>query len=227
MLNRRTLLLSSAMVAAGHRPGGSAGLSGAADPHHRAARGRRHGGYPGARDRREAQRSGPHRGGREPHRRLGRDRRGCGREVAGRRLHAADGPARHAGDPRAHDQAALRPGEGFRAGDPRRDRAERAADQQFGPGQLLERADRPRQGQSRQAHLRLAGQRLDRPHDRRAVQGDGRHRPDARAVSRRRAREPGPARRPRQHAVRHRAARGLQSAERQGARACGLRARSA
>ena len=93
-------------------------------------------------------------------------------------------------------------------------------------GDVAARADRLRQGQSRQADVRVAGQRLDRPHDRRAVQGDGRHRDHPRAVSRRRAGEPGPARRPRQHAVRHRAARGLQPAERQGARARGLRGRA-
>ena len=171
MLNRRTLLLSGAALAAGLAP------ARAQDYPARPIRiivPLAAGGMADILARVIAQKiteAGHTARGGEPHRRRGRDRRGRGREVAGGRLHAADGPARHAGDPRAPAEAALRPGEGFRAGDPCGDRAERAAGQQFGAGHLARRADRLRQGQSGQAHLRVAGQRLDRPHDRRAIQG--------------------------------------------------------
>ena len=75
------------------------------------------------------------------------------------------------------------------------------------PAQDAEGTGRLRQGQSRQAHLRLAGQRQLRPHRRRAVQADRRHRHRARALSRRRAGGAGPRRRPRLDDVRHPAAR--------------------
>ena len=71
-----------------------------------------------------------------------------------------------------------------------------AAGEPVAAGEDRPRADRLRQGQSGQDQHRLVRHRHDLPCGRRAVQDDGRHRDDPRAVSRRRADDDGPDRRP-------------------------------
>ena len=82
------------------------------------------------------------------------------------------------------------------------DGAEHPGGAPVGAGERRQGADRLRQGQSRQADLRLAGRRRLGPHRRRAVQAADRHRHHARAVQGRGAGGAGPGRRPCQHDVR-------------------------
>ena len=125
---------------------------------------------------------------------------------AARRLHHLHGLPRHAVDPAASHQAALRSGQGFPADRVRRHLAERADRAPFGAGEVAAGTGRLHQGQSRQAELRLAGARQLRPSCRRAVQATAQPRHRARALSRRRAGAAGPGRRPRPGDVRHRGA---------------------
>ena len=82
--------------------------------------------------------------------------------------------------PEPVQEAALRPGRRFRAGRQARHHHAGARGSPFGPGQQTQRADRLRQGQSGQAHLR---QRLELvAHRRRDAQDPGRHRHAARAL---------------------------------------------
>ena len=106
-----------------------------------------------------------HRRRREPHRRRRADRRRARAEFAARRLHRLCRLARLAGDPSAsHQESVVRSGEGVRAGDPISPPRRRC-------WSCIRRCRRRRckelialrQGQSRQAHLRVAGQRLVRP----------------------------------------------------------------
>ena len=72
------------------------------------------------------------------------------------RLHAGDGHRRHARDqPEPVREDAVRPRQGFRAGDPGGRRAQRARGQPVAARAFGGRADRLRQGQSRQARLRV------------------------------------------------------------------------
>ena len=79
------------------------------------------------------------------------------------------------------------------------DHAQRAGGQPVAAGQLGQGADRLRQGESRQAVVRLGQQRQRRSSRRRAVQGRHGHRHGARPVQGRRAGDAGAARR--RHAV--------------------------
>ncbi len=108
--------------------------------------------------------------------------------------------------PHLVSKLSVRSAQGLRA-DPQRDRVV----QHSGRPPVHSRQDgegvgRLRQGQSRQADLRLAGQRQLRSRGRRTVQAACRHRHCPRALSRRRAGQSGPGRRPRLDDVRHRAA---------------------
>ena len=182
-----------------------AGLSEPADPHHRADPARRADRPDRAHLWAEAHREyRRRRGGREPHRRRRADRRRARDQFAGRRLHRLCRLARLAGDPSASHQAVVRPGEGVRAGDLSRHHADAAGHASVGAGEIAEGADRAHQGQSRQVHLRVAGQRLVRPRHRRAVQAARRRRPRARALQGRGAGGARPRRRPRLADVRHR-----------------------
>ena len=113
----------------------------------------------------------------------------------------------HAVDPAASErQAALRSGQGFRAGHLHHDLAEHPDRASVGAGEHAAGVDRLHQGQSRQAQLRLAGPRQLRPSRWRAVQAAQQSRHPARALPGRRAGAAGSRRRPRPCHVRHRAA---------------------
>ena len=135
------------------------------------------------------------------------DRRGCGREIAARRLHALHGLPRHAVDPAASDcQAALRRGQGFSAGHLHRDLAEYPDRASVGAGEHAAGVGRLHQGQSGQAQLRLAGPRQLGPFRRRAVQAAQQSRHPACALPGRRPGAAGSRRGPRPGHVRYRAA---------------------
>ena len=140
---------------------------------------------------------GPERGRRQPAGRRRQHRRRPRRQGGARRLHGGDG---RAVDPRGQPQPvredALRRGQGLRADHAGRDHAERAGGQPVAAGQFGPRTHRLRQGQSRQARVRVGQQRQRRPPRRRALQGRHRHRPPARPVqgrARRRCRRCSPA----------------------------------
>ena len=84
------------------------------------------------------------------------------------------------------------------------------------PATTLQGADRLRQGQSRQALLRLAGRRLDRASVGGAARSAGRHQDGARALSRRAAGAHRRGRRPRRHVLRHARDLGAALSRRQG-----------
>ena len=117
--------------------------------------------------------------------------------------HDADGQSRRPRDESASRQEpALRSVQELCADHPSGDGAQHPGGASFRAGELAQGADRLRQGQSRQAHLRLAGHRRVRPHRGGAAQAARRHRHRACAVPRRRAGGAGPRRRPCQHDVR-------------------------
>ena len=157
--------------------------------------------------------------GREPHRRRRRDRRRSGRQGAARRLHAADGQQRPARDPPHLAKLPYDPMKDFAPVILMVTVPNMLVVHPSVPAKTLRRADRLRQGQSRQAQLRLAGHRRVRPHRGRAVQARGRRRHRARALQGRGAGGAGPRRRPRQHDVRRGVARARADQGRQGARA--------
>ena len=156
----------------------------------------RHHGHPRARGGAEAHRgAGPAVRRRQPPGRRRQHRRRARRQGRAGRLHAADGHRGHARDqsePLRED--AVRPRQGLRAGDPGRRRAERARGQSAGAGEIGGRAHRVREGESRQAQLRVVGQRHVDPPVGRALQGDGRRADDARSLQGQRARADRPRR---------------------------------
>ena len=174
------------------RSGARRGLPGETDQDHRAAR--------AGRPRRHAR---PHRlatlgrgiraggRGREPPRRRRRRRSGSCGARAGRRLHAVHGRPQHECGARASDAACLRSRQGSGADHPRRDVSQCAGGQSRPAGQIGARAGGLCPGQSRQAELCLAGQRRVGTPGRGAIQADRRHRHGSRALSRRRAGDPG------------------------------------
>ena len=192
----------------------------AADQDHRLAGAWRRRRHHGARVCREAWRGRRHCRGGEPHRRGWRDRRRCRCEVRARRLHHLHGFPRHAVDPAASDQAAVRPGQGFPADRVCRHLAECADRASFGAGEDGAGIGRLHQGQFRQAELRLAGARQLRASCGRAIQATAQPRHRARALSRRRAGAAGPCRRPRPGDVRHRGADQGAARSRARARSC-------
>ena len=97
---------------------------------------------------------------REPRRRRGHDRHRGGLEGGARRLHLPAHTQRDADGAADHAQDALRPGQELR---PRRARGRsrvRVRDPSRRGGENLPGADRVRQGQSREAGVRLGGPRL-------------------------------------------------------------------
>ena len=174
------------------------GLPGATDQDHRAARGGRPCRY--ARPHRLAtvgRGIRPGGRGRKPPRRRRSGRRRSRGPSAGRRLYAAHGRPEHECGARASDAARLRSRQGSRPDHPRRDLSQCAGGESRPAGQIGARAGGLCPGQSRQAELRLAGQRRVRTPGRRAVQADRRHRDGSCPLSRRRAGDPGSDRRPR------------------------------
>ena len=126
--------------------------------------------------------------GREPRRRLDHHRHRLGREVRARRLHARARQHHDACRERgAQRHPAVRSGQGFRAGRDDRRLAVRADRRDAGGGADAEGFRRARQSQARLAELRLGRHRHAGPSRRRAVQEQGRHRGDARALPRQRA----------------------------------------
>ena len=156
-------------------------LADQAGPHHRAVRRRRHHRHPRSRPRaRTGQGVRPDLHHREQGRRWRQPRRRPGRQVAARRLHAADGNRRHAVDQSlALSEDAVRRGQGLRADHARRRRAERHGDesgQGAGSGhQRRQDLHRLRARPSRQAQHGVERQRHFDPSFRRAVQVDDRH----------------------------------------------------
>ena len=141
--------------------GATSGLSVKAHSACGAVHPRRQHGYSGARHRPGTDQGlGPkrHRGQRA--RRGRRHRRRQGGQVASRRLHLADGPYRHAGgQPQPVPEAALQPGEGFRAGGLGGAGAQCAGGQPCRAGQNREGTGRAGQGQAGPAELWLGRQR--------------------------------------------------------------------
>ena len=167
------------------------GLSGAPGQADRAVSGRRCGGCRRAPSGQCVDRQPrPAGGDRQSRRRRRRHRHGGERAFGSRRLYAdgvALGLCRHA---RPLPQAAVRSGEGLRwrhhggVGHLCARRQSRPA------GQIRGRADRPRQGQSGQAHLCFGRRRVDRPSRQRVLQAHGgrRHPARVRTVAPRRGR---------------------------------------
>ena len=178
---------------------------------------RRDGAHPHQEDGGDPQAAG---GGREPRRRRRRDRRHRGHQGRARRLHHPACDRLVARDQRQPlQEPRLRPGEGFRP-----DLPDRHPDQSalrpsgLGSGEDAEGVRGLREGQSRQAHLRLGRHRHAGASRGRIAQGRGEDRDDARAVPRHR---PGAAkrdRRPRAGRVQSAVAALAASAERFAAR---------
>ena len=149
------------------------------------------------------------------------------RQGAGRRLHVPGRQPRRAVDAAASAENSVRSGQELHAGLPRGHGAEHSGGAPVGAGQGREGADRLRQGQSGQAHLRLAGRRRVGPHRRGAVQAERRRRHHARAVQGRGAGGAGPGRRSCQHDVRRGVAGARTDPRRAGAAARAWRPTSA
>ncbi len=120
---------------------------------------------------------------RQCHRQLGRDRRRQGREIGARWLYAdVVGQCRHHGAAGA-PAGAVRSAQGLCADLHHAFDAERDRGQQRPAGQVAGRADRLRQGQSRQALVRHAGHRHAAARGGRAVLPSGRHQDGAHSLS--------------------------------------------
>ena len=145
---------------------------------------------------------GPAGDGREPHRRQRQHRRRSRLARGAGRLHAAGDAAQHRSPPMPRcSRSSATTRRALDAGGDHGGRPERAGGEEGLAGQDRRRADRARQGQRRQAELRLAGQRLDLASHDRAVQEPHRHPDHARALQGRGAGGERSRRRPRRHHV--------------------------
>ena len=135
---------------------------------------------------------------RQRRRQLGRDRHRQGRQGGARRLHADVGGQCRDHHPAVAAAAAVRSGEGFRAHLDHPGDAEHHLREQRPAGEVAGRADRLRQGQSRQALLRHARRGHAAARGGRAALPAGRHQDGAHPLSRRQ---------PHRHDERHRAGR--------------------
>ena len=140
--------------------------------------------------------AGPAGGDREPDRRRRQRRRRRGRQVGARRLHAADELGRHGLGESAHlREDELRPGQGPDAGGRGGARVGLPRGQARVPGEERPGVPRLREGESRQAQLRLARQRQLAAPRRRDDEQPGGHVDAAHSLPRRGAGAAGPARR--------------------------------
>ena len=164
-----------------------AGLARQADPHRRRlpARRRRRPDRPPRRPA-AAGGAGPAGRGREPHRRRRQRRRRRGRQVGARRLHAADELGRHGLGESAHlPEDDLRPGQGPDAGGRGGAGVGLPGGQARLPGEERPGVPRLREGEPRQAQLRLARQRQLAAPRRRDDEQPGRHVDAAHSLPRR------------------------------------------
>ena len=200
-----------------------ANLSRQADPAAGRLRGGRAGRHFGARSRRPVRRGVGQAGDRRERHRRGRQPRDRSRRQGGaRRLHAARSPRPPPSSPiRASTRSSLRSGEGLRADHADLLHAEPAGGADRPAGEERGRARRLRARAARQAHLRLGRRRHLAASRGRAVQDHGRHRHPARALSRHRGGDAGPARRAAHHGVRQHLGGAAAGARGQAARARG------
>ena len=160
--------------------------------------------------------AGPAGPDRKPARRQRQCRRGSRRARCARRLHADDRHRRDDDVERASVQKhAVRSGEGLRADHQRRRQHHRAGGACRPAGEVGGGAGRPRQGQSRQAAVRLLGCRVAASSRRRTAEAQDRHRHRARALSRRQPVGERPGRRPYRRCVSQLLVGGAGAADRQ------------